>query len=182
MDPAVLGMVPIAAAMLATAAAPFIQEDAAVLGAAALAVADPARAPLWLAACLGGLIFSDLWKYGLGAIAHRSPQLARFAAKPRVAAARNEVVRRLGIALIAARFIPGTRIPLYLAAGYARAPFDKFAAFVALSAAAYVGLAYRATRVLGSSAFEPLRLPAAIIASIALGAVLIIYAARWRTA
>jgi len=166
MDPAMLAMAPMVGAILAAAAAPFVQEDAAVIGSAALAVADPPHAHIWLTACLVGLIASDLWKYGLGALAHRSAALARFAAKPKVAAARDAVVRRLGAALIAARFVPGTRVPLYLAAGYARAPFVKFATFVTLSGAAYVSLAYVVARTVGSEAFAPLRAPAALIVGV----------------
>jgi len=151
MEPGLILVAPTALTIALAMAAPFVQEDAAVIGAAAAAAADPGRAWIWLCACAVGLIASDLWKYWLGVLAHRSPRLARLAAKPQVAAARTTVVRRLGVALLIARFVPGTRIPLYIAAGYARAPFAKFAAFVAASALIYILLAYAIARALGAA-------------------------------
>ena len=183
MEPALILAAPTALTIALALAAPFVQEDAAVIGAAAAAAANPDYAWVWLGACAIGLIASDLWKYGLGAMAHRSQRLARLAAKPSVIAARTTVVRRLGVALLIARFVPGTRIPLYVAAGFARAPFAKFAAFVAASALLYIALAYGIARALGAAMVAQAHSQAIwILAAIAVVAVTIFVLSRRRAA
>jgi membrane protein DedA with SNARE-associated domain len=137
--------------------APFVQEDAAVIGTASAAAAGQAEPALLLAAVWAGLLVSDGWKYGAGRLAHRIPWAAQQVARPRVAAARDAVLKRLGMALVTARFVPGTRIPLYLACGVFRAPAVKFLALIGLSASAYVGLCYGLFVVLGASLGEEMR-------------------------
>ena len=51
-----------------------------------------------------------------------------------------------------ARFIPGTRIPLYIAAGFFQASFLKFTAFIFLSALIYIAIAFGLFHILGEVA------------------------------
>lgn len=137
---------------------PFIQEDAAVIGAATSAATgqgNPAGVFLftWV-----GVIISDGWKYWAGRLAHRWPWAAKMAASPRVADAREKVLRRLGITLIVARFVPGTRIPLNVACGVFRVPFVKYLVIISVSAAMYLGVAYAAVYSLGAALGEQLRM------------------------
>ncbi|MEM1379553.1 MAG: VTT domain-containing protein [Pseudomonadota bacterium] len=129
--------------------APFIQEDAAVIGATSLAASGMHNAAAVLAVALIGLSASDLWKYAIGALAQRSAWARRLAEGPRVKAAGDVVRERLGSAIFTARFIPGTRIALYIAAGYFRAPFQRFALFIVLSAALLIGALFGVLKVLG---------------------------------
>ncbi|MEM1410379.1 MAG: VTT domain-containing protein [Pseudomonadota bacterium] len=129
--------------------APFIQEDAAVIGAASLAAAEPQSAPLILAIALLGLSVSDLWKYAIGLAAQRQAWAQRLATKPAVQKAGEAVRRRLGSAIMTARFLPGTRIALYIAAGYFSAPFPRFAFFIVLSGAVLLVGLYAVFAVLG---------------------------------
>lgn len=115
--------------------APFVQEDAAVIGAASLAASQPAMAPAVLLIAWLGLSASDLWKYGIGAAARRQAWAQRFAERPSVQSAGGVVRSKLGSAIFAARFVPGTRIALYIAAGYFQAPFPRFTVFIVASAA-----------------------------------------------
>jgi len=115
--------------------APFVQEDAAVLGAASLAASQPASAPLVLLIGWMGLSTSDVWKYWLGAAARRQPWAKKFAERPSVRSAGDVVRSRMGSAILAARFVPGTRIALYIAAGYFAAPFARFAVYILATAA-----------------------------------------------
>lgn len=133
---------------------PFVQEDAAVLGAAAAAAAgqgDPAG--LFVATFLG-LLASDGWKYWVGYYAHKWPWAARQAEKPSVMKAREEVVKRLFLALLTARFVPGTRIPLYVAAGYFKAPFWRFLVYISITGLAYLIVAFGVLMTLGAAMGE----------------------------
>ena len=53
-----------------------------------------------------------------------------------------------------ARFVPGTRIPLYIAAGFFQASFLKFSGFIFLSALIYIGVAFGLFSILGEVAGE----------------------------
>lgn len=121
---------------------PFVQEDAAIIGAAGATNSAPISDTGLAGAVFGGLIVSDAWKYWAGRFAERSRLASKWIADPRVQAARDKVVRRLGVALLIARFVPGTRVPLYIACGVFRAPFWRFLFYVALSGALYVGAAF----------------------------------------
>lgn len=137
--------------------APFVQEDAAVLGAAA-ASSTGAGDPLALfAAVLVGLSLSDVWKYGLGRAALTQKWARAFASHAHAQSMRGRVINRLGATLMIVRFLPGTRIPFYLASGLFKAPFGKFALFIGLSAAVYVGLAFALFIALGAVVGEQLR-------------------------
>jgi membrane protein DedA with SNARE-associated domain len=140
------------AAYLAAALGPFVQEDAAIFAAAASALAMPdARAGLFVTVWLG-LCASDVWKYGIGRLAHAHGWARKQAQKPPVQALAETVTRRIGFAMMAARFIPGTRIPLYLAAGWFKVPFWRFLGWMMASALAYVSLAFAIFQVLGALA------------------------------
>ena len=87
-------------------AGPFVQEDAAVIGAATAAMSGHTNPAHVFVAALLGLIASDTWKYWLGRAAQAHPWAAKYIADPRVAGARNKVLDRTGIALLVARFVP----------------------------------------------------------------------------
>jgi|CXWL01.1.fsa_nt_gi membrane protein DedA with SNARE-associated domain len=149
--------------------APFVQEDAAVVGAASasLSGADPVAAFVVLVL---GLSCSDLWKYWAGRAAHAFAWTRRAAERPDVASLREKVVRRLGMTLLIARFVPGTRIPLYLACGVFRAPFPRFALFVVASGILYAGLMFGLFHAAGAAMGERAReiLPLAALGMVAL--------------
>lgn len=164
------------AVYLALFLGPFVQEDAAVVGAAAAAVSghvNPAAAMLvtWV-----GLMISDGWKYWVGRLAHRSRRASRWIADERVQSARERVLRRLGLTLLVARFVPGTRIPLYIACGVFRAPFWRFITLVAASGALYLALMYALIRSLGAVMGEHIRHYAPIVVVLI---VITILAASW---
>jgi membrane protein DedA with SNARE-associated domain len=149
---------------LATLIAPFVQEDAAVFGTAAAAaarLADPVGL-YWV--LLLGLTLSDLWKYWVGRLAHIHPWARKMAEKPTVSGLADTVRRNLMLAMLAARFIPGTRIPLYLAAGYFKAPFWLFAISVVITAALYAGLVFALLHKLGAMAGEHVLVWAPVVA------------------
>ncbi len=144
---------------------PFVQEDAAVIGAASAAATGHGDAAGLFAATLFGLILSDAWKYWAGRFAHAHPGTAKLASDPRVIAARERVVNRLGVALMIARFVPGTRIPLYVACGLFKAPFPRFLIIIIFSGALYLAVAFIVFATLGAALGEQVRtaLPVVVV-------------------
>jgi len=134
---------------LALFIAPFLQEDAAVIGSASAASMHESDAAGIFVVSLLGLIVSDGWKYWAGYYAQSWPPAARWANNSKVGALKEGVLKRLDLALLGARFIPGTRIPLYLACGVFRAPFRRFLPLIALTGALYLALTFALFAVLG---------------------------------
>lgn len=143
--------------------APFIQEDTAVVGAATAAIsgADPLACYLLLVL---GISASDIFKYGLGRGAHLFAWTRNIAARQDVLAAKERVLRHLGITLLIARFVPGTRIPLFIAAGLFHAPFVRASAIIIVSAAFYAGLIFTVFQSLGAAMGEEARRTLPIVA------------------
>jgi len=133
---------------------PFVQEDAAVVGAATFATMAGKSPVAAFGAVLSGLILSDVWKYWAGRLARTHRFAKKFAEKPGVMAARDNVVNRLGVTLMTARFVPGTRIPLYVASGFFNAPFHRFFLYMSASAVLYVSIVFTAFYALGAVAGE----------------------------
>ncbi|MFT3729189.1 MAG: hypothetical protein QM759_15305 [Terricaulis sp.] len=129
--------------------APFIQEDTAVVGAATYSMTGTANPWLCFAFLVLGITASDLWKYWIGRAAHVFAWTRRQAERPAVLAARDRVHNNLLKTLLVARFVVGTRIPLFIAAGLFKAPVKKVAVIVSVSAFAYAGLVFAIFHALG---------------------------------
>ena len=93
---------------------PFVQEDAAVLGAASASVSGIGTPFRMFVAITIGLTVSDLWKYWLGRAATSQNWAKKHAQSPKILKAKDNIVHNLGKSIMVARFIPGARIPLYL--------------------------------------------------------------------
>lgn len=152
---------------------PFIQEDAAVLGAASASVSGMAKPMGMFIAITVGLTMSDLWKYWLGRAAISQPWAKKHAESPRILKAKDSIVHNLGKSIMIARFVPGTRIPLYIAAGFFQASFLKFSSFILLSALIYIAIAFGLFNILGEVAGEEAKKYLPIVAIIAFIALLI---------
>ena len=152
---------------------PFIQEDAAVLGAASASVSGLGTPIGMFIAITIGLTLSDLWKYWLGRAAISQPWAKKHAESPRILKAQDSIVHNLGKSIMIARFIPGTRIPLYIAAGFFRASFIKFTVFIFLSALIYIGIAFGLFNLLGEVAGEEAKKYLPIVAIVGFGFLLI---------
>lgn len=149
---------------------PFVQEDAAVVAGATASMTGMGPAPYCFGAVLAGLISSDVWKYWAGWLARRYPWAHRFAEKPGVVSAGRLIKGSLLRTLLIARFVPGTRIPTYVACGFFKAPYLRFCLYVAVTALAYVGAVFGLFHVLGAVAGERAKywLPALALAALAL--------------
>ena len=128
---------------------PFWQEDAAVAF-AATASATKMGKPLWIfVAIYIGLFLSDAWKYWIGRWALKVPRFGKYAEKKHVGDLKDKVKNNLLTTLFAARFIPLTRIPAYVACGYFHINYAKFCVYIAITAFVYVSLAFAICHALG---------------------------------
>ncbi|MEL6259308.1 MAG: VTT domain-containing protein, partial [Pseudomonadota bacterium] len=177
MDPtdAVVTMIPLAL-YCGVLFGPFVQEDAAVVGAAAASASGAGDPIILFLLVLVGLTLSDVWKYWLGRAAITRSWARRFAEKPGVRSAGEKVHRRLGASLMAVRFIPGARIPFYVASGFFTAPFWKFALFIVVSGVAYIAVAFGLLHALGAAAGERARIWAPAVAIVF---VVVLLTAQW---
>ncbi len=143
---------------------PFIQADAAVLGAASISLSGVANVAVIFFFIVLGLSFSDVGKYWLGQIARSHPWAMKYAQTPAVEKAQQLVHEKFKMAMITARFIPGTRMALYIGAGYFQAPWVKFTLWIVGTAIVYVGIIFGLFHAAGAVAGEAAKIWLPVIA------------------
>lgn len=143
---------------------PFIQEDAAVIGAATASLAGAAPTVTIIAVVMIGLIGSDAWKYWLGRFARRHQWAHKFAEKPGVSIAGDLVRKEFIQTMLTARFVPGTRIPTYIACGFFKANYLRYIVVLALTASMYVALVFTLFHSVGAVAGEQAKIWLPVIA------------------
>ena len=94
--------------------------------------------------------------YGLGVAARRLPWAQRWLIGERVERARRRLEQRLVPAMVLCRFTPGLLFPTFLACGWLRVPFARFALSTALTAVLYVPLMLVLVVVFGEIARQQL--------------------------
>ena len=133
----------------------FISEDGATITAATLAASKLLDPRLAFVSAFAGLWAGDVGMYALArsmgpSLVHH-PWFARWFSKP--GSGEGSRARSEGqLALAVSRFFPGTRLPAYLSAGFRRMPLPTFLAITALTAAAWVLLAFFVIRLAPSHA------------------------------
>jgi len=157
-------------------ALPFFQEDLAVIGAATASIEGAAPTQFIIIAILSGLVASDAWKYWLGRFARRHQWAHKFAEKPGVSIAGDLVRKEFVQTMLTARFVPGTRIPTYIACGFFKADYVRYVVVLVMTASLYVGIVFALFHTIGAVAGEEAKvwLP---ITAITLLLVYILY--RW---
>jgi membrane protein DedA with SNARE-associated domain len=115
---------------IALALSTFVQEDTPTIGAALLASAGKLDWRVGLAACFAGIWMGDALLYFAARIFGR-PLLAtrlarRFVDAEALRRGEEWFARRGAFALVASRFVPGLRLPTYLAAGLLRVSLPRF--------------------------------------------------------
>lgn len=133
-----------------------VSEDAATLAAAFLAASGMLEPSLAWGAAFTGIWVGDLGLYGLGVLGSRGalrwPRLARHAGPERIARGRRWFRDQGPWALVFCRFVPGTRLPTYLAAGAMRYPPGRFALLTGLLAAVWISGVFVLVHILGAAA------------------------------
>ena len=133
----------------------FVSEDAATISSALSIFGGPINWPLGsrrvllgfgsailvysLARCLGKPILQSRW-------------VARFTDPAAIERCQKTFNERGSMALLASRFVPGTRLPTYLAAGLLSMPVTRFAIVTAIAALLWIGGIFAIAKLLGSRA------------------------------
>ncbi|MFZ0710738.1 MAG: VTT domain-containing protein [Terrimicrobiaceae bacterium] len=129
----------------------FLSEDSATLSGAVLGSLGRLSWSLAFASCFLGIWLGDLGLYGLARYFGR-PVLGRFGlrkATEKLNQSEAWFARHGSLALVICRFVPGTRLPTFLAAGILRMPAARFAAITGILAASWVGLFFAVLHRLG---------------------------------
>ena len=131
-----------AALALSIFLATFIYEDGATLLAATLSASGSLDPRIGLLTTLLGIWVGDMGLYGLGSSfgrrTARSRWLQKYLRSESLAKAERWFVKHGSFALVMSRAIPGSRLPLYVAAGALRLPVRMFAKTTAVCSAVWV--------------------------------------------
>ena len=133
---------------------PFVQEDAAVLGAASLSAANPSYFPTIFFVILAGLFLSDIWKYWIGWAALKNPKARAFAEKQHVANWQVKLQKHTVLTLFGARFLPLARVPAYVACGFFKVPYWKFCLLIFITAFCYTVVIFAVCHFIGEAMGE----------------------------
>jgi membrane protein DedA with SNARE-associated domain len=141
--------------------ATFVQEDVPAVSAALLAAAGKLSWTAGFLGCFLGIWIGDLLLYlaarGWGRPALKLRWVQRFVSVEAVARSETWFARQGVWLLIASRVIPGTRLPTYLAAGFLRLPFGRFALITGLAVSVWTLGIFGLARVFGTALAEALQ-------------------------
>lgn len=139
----------------------FASEDATCIAAGLLIRAKALAGPLGVAACTLGIFLGDLglWLVGrlLGRRALKWSWVQRRLPANRVAQLVGWLDRRGWTAVLAARFLPGTRLPVYLAAGMFGRRTTRFIFGALMAAALWTPLLVMLVAWYGDAALRPIQ-------------------------
>jgi membrane protein DedA with SNARE-associated domain len=111
----------------------FVSEDLACITAGLLIQRGELGASAGIAACAIGIFVGDLGLWGAGRLCGRAafawPWMARHFRHHRLTDLRSWLKRHAAGAIVASRFLPGTRLPLYVVAGFVKLPCPVFMAW-----------------------------------------------------
>lgn len=150
-----LGTAPVMVA-LAIFLATFVLEDVATAGAALLAAEGVIPPSLALTALFAGIFLGDLALFALGHLARSSQRAQSFIGAERLEKGRDWLQKRYMTSLIAARFIPGMRLPTFAASGFLRLPFRTFLLVTLIAAFVWTSIAFAVIFTFGLAAAEAL--------------------------
>ena len=135
---------------MAIVLAAFVSEDGASITAATLAASSVLDVRLAFSSAFVGLWIGDLGVYSVArwtgpTIRQHRWLRARFAETSNNESSANQKKMQWSLAL--SRFLPGTRLPAYIAAGFGQMPVATFAAVTAISAVAWIVALFLIIRV-----------------------------------
>jgi membrane protein DedA with SNARE-associated domain len=105
----------------------FILEDATMVAVGVMAADRQIAVPLALASLATGIALGDFGLYGIGRLAARFPLVQRWVNTERLRPIRAWLNDKLYVTVVTTRFMPGMRLPTYLACGFFAVPFRRFA-------------------------------------------------------
>ncbi len=105
----------------------FILEDATLVAVGVMASDRLISVPLALSSLAAGIALGDLGLYGIGRLAATWPRLRAWVERRNVHLVRAWLNASLYTTVVATRFLPGMRLPTYLACGFFGVSLRKFA-------------------------------------------------------
>src|SRR6266446_10517232 len=134
----------------------FVSEDAATISSALSIFGGPIAWPLGFLSCFFGIWLGDLGLYSFARYAGKSALnnawVTRFVDPASIMRCQRTFTRNSSLALLASRFVPGTRLPTYLAAGLFSMPIDRFAFITGIAALIWISGIFALTKLFGSHA------------------------------
>ena len=134
--------------------ATFVSEDAACVGAGALAASGEISFGLAVSACFLGIVVGDLGLYAAGRIFGRRilelRLMKRVVSEDSLSKASRWLTERGAFAIFLSRFITGMRLPTYLSAGALKTDFRKFAFYFVIASAIWTPLLVGSVRLAGT--------------------------------
>ena len=147
----------LAAMILLLVTATFVSEDLTCIGAGLLVAQGSLPWLAAIAACFVGIVLGDFMLYGAGRLGRPVTRAApfRWLLRPEdLERACRWFEERSAALILTGRFVPGTRLPTYTAAGVVRLPFPRFALWTLVAAALWTPLLVGASVLFGAAAQE----------------------------
>lgn len=144
----------------------FVLEDVATVSAALLSSYGHVMPEMAYLSLLAGIVLGDMGLYGLGYGASRFEWAKKILERKRVVMVHDWLDTREVLAVLAARFVPGARLPTYTAMGFFRLSFAKFMVTVFVASVLWTSLLFAAIYTIGEvfvDQLESLRWPLAIV-------------------
>src|SRR5271165_1883358 len=107
--------------------ATFILEDATMVAVGVMAADGLISIPVGLASLATGIALGDFGLYGIGRLARNYPPLGRWVNSEKLKPFGRWLDSKLYTTVVATRFLPGARLPTYLACGFFSVSFGRFA-------------------------------------------------------
>jgi membrane protein DedA with SNARE-associated domain len=141
---------------VALALSTLVQEDAPTISAALLSSAGKLDWRIGFLACFTGIWMGDALLYllarGFGRPLLARPLVARFVKSDSIQKGERWFEQRGSWALVFSRFVPGLRLPTYVAAGLLRVPLTQFLSVTAAAVLAWTTALFLAAHSLGAGA------------------------------
>jgi membrane protein DedA with SNARE-associated domain len=160
--------------------ATFVLEDATMVAVGVLAADRIVSVPLGLVSLATGIALGDLGLYGIGRLAITWPRLRSWMESERLKPIRAWLHSRLYSTVVAARFMPGARLPTYLACGFFAVPFRKFGVPVIFATAIWSTLLFTCSYYFGMYTMALLGFWRWPIALGAVGILMLVGRAHWK--
>ena len=142
-------------AFLSLVVGTFVSEDLACVTAGLLIQRGDISAPAGILACTLGIFVGDVGLWGAGRVFGRAvvawPWVRRHLPQKRFSELGSWLEGHAAGAIVASRFLPGTRLPLYLIAGVLELPVGVFAGWALVGAVLWTPALVLATARLGDA-------------------------------
>jgi membrane protein DedA with SNARE-associated domain len=168
--------------LLALIAGTLVSEDLACISAGVLIREGRLGVLAGVTACAVGILLGDVGLWAVGRLSRsalgRRPSISRYVARLPVDDMRRWLEEHGALAMLASRFMPGSRLPLYVCAGMVGMPFPQFTAWAAVAVSVWTPVLIWLAATSGDVAFILLPLNGeigwmtrlAVVASVFLGA------------